>query len=195
MATEIMMPQLGMGMFQGTILRWMVPDGAMVKCGDELLEIQTEKIIHTIEAPADGVVQRVAVEGEEIPVRGIIGYVLAEGEASIAGADTGAPAVSSPAGPGDGGETSAAQPKGEVRSSPIARRLAREHDLDLTAILGSGPGGRIVEQDVRAAVEAMQAETSPVTHPMVEESALDSGAIAGADPGGAVAAEDVDRFV
>jgi pyruvate dehydrogenase E2 component (dihydrolipoamide acetyltransferase) len=147
------MPQLGMGMFEGTIVRWIAADGAAVKRGAELLEIQTEKVVHTIEAASDGVLQRVAPEGAQIPVRGVIGYLLAPGEAlARPGPEPTAVAAPLPERPAAG--TAPAQPSREVRATPIARRLAAERGLDLADIAGSGPGGRIVEKDVLDAAAA-----------------------------------------
>jgi pyruvate dehydrogenase E2 component (dihydrolipoamide acetyltransferase) len=180
-ATEMLMPQLGMGMFQGTIVRWMASDGATVKRGDPLVEIQTEKVIHTIEAALDGVVQRVAVEGATIPIRGLIGYLLAPGEGRVVSGDEVGQATSVPSAAGHVPETHTAQPKGEVRASPIARRLAAEHDVDLTTLLGSGPGGRIVEKDVLAAVEARRKSVAPAPAPLLDEGGQRSTATAARD--------------
>jgi pyruvate dehydrogenase E2 component (dihydrolipoamide acetyltransferase) len=167
-ATEILMPQLGMGMFEGTIVRWIAADGAAVKRGSELLEIQTEKVVHTIEAFVDGVLQRVAPEGATIPVRGLIGYLLAPGEVR-AGATAGPkPAATVPTAEKPPPGTASIQSPGEVRATPIARRLAAEHGLNLFAVAGSGPGGRIVEKDVLDAIAAGEA------HPATLAKALPS---------------------
>ena len=169
MATEILLPQLGMYMFEATIVRWIAPEGAEVQRGDALVEIQTDKVVTTIEAVLAGRLQRVAAEGVVIPVRGILGYLLAPGEAPIQAAghepaqarpETVRPAESRPA-----------PPSGEIRASPIARRLAKEHGIDLAEVVGSGPDGRIGEKDVLAAVEARRSAPRPATVPAVPPAA------------------------
>lgn len=79
-AVEILMPQLGMYMVEGTMARWLVPSGASVKAGDAVLEIENEKATTEIVAPADGVVEQVASAGEIVPVRGVLGRVLGASE-------------------------------------------------------------------------------------------------------------------
>jgi pyruvate/2-oxoglutarate dehydrogenase complex dihydrolipoamide acyltransferase (E2) component len=150
------MPQLGMGMIEGTIVSWLVSDGAIVKRGEPIIEFETDKVTNTIESPANGVLQRVAAEQTTVPVRDLLGYVLAEGEPAVK--------VTARVGPAEGmtlstrrfAPASASPLAGEVRPTPIARRLAAEHDIDLATVVGSGPGGRIVEADVRAAIERAQ---------------------------------------
>jgi pyruvate dehydrogenase E2 component (dihydrolipoamide acetyltransferase) len=195
-ATEILMPQLGMGMFEGTIVSWIVADGAAVRRGEGIVEIQTEKVIHTIEAPVDGIVQRVAAEGSIVPIRGLVGCLLAAGEPRVeVGGETRDP---SPTGSVRSRTSSAsgAEPRGELRASPVARTLAKEHGLDLTTIVGSGPGGRIVEKDVHAAVDALQGDqvrVSPVVRRIAEETDLDLTALRGTGPGGRITNGDVER--
>ena len=152
MAVEILMPQLGMYMVEGTMARWLVPSGASVKAGDAVLEIENEKATTEIVAPADGVVEQVASAGEMVPVRGVLGRVL--GASEMRGDSVGADASRAPA------ATQAApapmptsSPVGEVKASPLARKLAAQHGVDLATLAGTGPGGRISEADVQAAVE------------------------------------------
>jgi len=188
---EITMPRLSDSMEEGTILRWLVADGAQVARGDEIAEIETDKANMTYEADASGVFHRVASEGDALPVGAVIARVLSDGESAPAAAPSrGAPAAA-PAGPVAGGDDSAggaadivspappagsasvvdgedaAAPSpsmpvvgdgsgsgGRVKASPVARRLAGELGVDLSALAGSGPGGRIVKADVEAAASA-----------------------------------------
>ncbi|MCL4466109.1 MAG: 2-oxo acid dehydrogenase subunit E2 [Chloroflexi bacterium] len=155
MPTQILMPQLGMDMTEGRIARWLVADGASVQRGDEILEIETDKVTHVVEAPAAGWLCRTAGEGASVAVGNAVGYVLTPSEPppgfaprlaqEVTRADT-SPAVATPPG----------RPSGEVTASPIARRLAAQHRIDLASLRGSGPGGRVVEADVLAAVRAAQ---------------------------------------
>jgi pyruvate dehydrogenase E2 component (dihydrolipoamide acetyltransferase) len=160
---EITMPRLSDSMEEGTILRWLVADGAPVARGDEIAEIETDKANMTYEADASGVFRPVASEGDALPVGAVIAHVLADGE-------TAPPAAAPPAPPetvlptvrettleqdDSGGETA------RVKASPVARRLARELGVDLTSLTGSGPGGRIVKADVEAAAQAPPAPAAP----------------------------------
>ena len=160
MPTEILMPQLGMGMTEGTIVSWLVRDGAIVTRGQPIIEFETDKVTNTIESPKNGLVQRVAAEKATVPVREIIGYVLAEGEPPVK-PTTGA-AVGATLPTGRLPTASASRLPGAARPSPIARRLAAEHGVDLAEVVGSGPGGRIVEADVRAAMARAQLGPQPV---------------------------------
>jgi pyruvate dehydrogenase E2 component (dihydrolipoamide acetyltransferase) len=155
------MPSLGMFTAEGTLTAWLRPAGAKVEAGEPVAEVTTEKTTQEVVAPAAGIVHRVAAEGTTLSVQGLMGYILAEGEAPPASSG-GAPATPVPA-PAQSApvEASRAVPAGEIRSTPIARRLATEHGIDLAAIRGTGPGGRIVEADVLAAVAA-RATAPPV---------------------------------
>jgi pyruvate dehydrogenase E2 component (dihydrolipoamide acetyltransferase) len=173
---EIAMPRLSDSMEEGTILRWLVADGATVARGDEIAEIETDKANMTYEADAAGTFKPVASEGDSLPVGALIAHVLGEGEEAPAASagDEAAP----PAGPVDGGsastgaaaETASATPpagsaaeadaagasaagSARVKASPVARRLARELRVDLASVSGSGPSGRVVKADVAAAAE------------------------------------------
>jgi pyruvate dehydrogenase E2 component (dihydrolipoamide acetyltransferase) len=154
------MPSLGMYTTEGTLTAWLRPPGSEVTAGEPIIEITTEKAAYQIEAPAAGLFHAVADIGAVIADQGVIGYVLAPGEAPPA-ADAasaapvgGAPASPAPASPPRPESTAGAAPPpagGEVRASPVARRLAREQGIDITTLVGTGPGGRIVEADVVAA--------------------------------------------
>jgi pyruvate dehydrogenase E2 component (dihydrolipoamide acetyltransferase) len=150
------MPSFGMYTAEGTLVSWRKPTGATVEAGEVVLEIETEKALQEVGAPVDGVLHHVLAEGAQLQVESLIGYVLAPGEAAPAdGNGTAAAAVAAPVAKEAVRGTA---PGGEFRASPIARRLAREHDVDLATIIGSGPGGRIVESDVLAVVEARAGE-------------------------------------
>jgi pyruvate dehydrogenase E2 component (dihydrolipoamide acetyltransferase) len=113
-----------------------------------VVQITTEKTTQELLAPASGIVHPVAELGATLPIQGLIGYILEDGEAPPAAtsvAPTGGPAPAAPP---------TARTTTEIRASPVARRLAAEHSVDLTCLVGSGPGGRIVEADVQAAIAA-----------------------------------------
>jgi pyruvate dehydrogenase E2 component (dihydrolipoamide acetyltransferase) len=140
------MPSFGMYTVEGTLTSWKKPTGTRVEAGEVVLEIETEKAVQELEAPVSGVLQHVLDPGARLQVESLIGYILAPGET---------PAVASSR------VTSAPAPQiavqhsqpGELRASPIAKRLAREHGIDLSTLIGTGPGGRIVEADLHRALE------------------------------------------
>ncbi|MBI2887759.1 MAG: 2-oxo acid dehydrogenase subunit E2 [Chloroflexi bacterium] len=153
MATVIGMPRLGMVMTEGTVARWLVAQGASVQQGDLVAEISTDKINYEIEAPASGLLHQVVGEGTVVAVEGPLAYILAAGEAPP---EAPTPSIPTPAalratlGAAPAGT---AAPAGDVKATPVARRLAAEHGVALAAVQGTGPGGRIVEADVLRAVE------------------------------------------
>jgi pyruvate dehydrogenase E2 component (dihydrolipoamide acetyltransferase) len=142
------MPSFGMYTAEGTLGCWLRPAGARVEAGEPIVEITTEKASYEMESPASGILHPTAVEGESLTVEGLIGWILAEGEAPPA--EGGAGTSPAPAATATGPERRAPLPPG-VRASPAARRLAAEKGVDLADLVGTGPGGRIVEADVLAA--------------------------------------------
>ena len=159
MAYEILMPQLGLTMEEGTVSSWLKHEGDAVKAGEAILEITTDKLTNEVTSELDGVLLKiVAQEGEDIPVKGLLGYIGEAGE-QVGGAaapaavsvEAAAPAavsaaVIAPAAVSAGG--------GRIRISPFARKLAANMDVDYSALTGSGPSGRIVAKDIYAAAEA-----------------------------------------
>jgi pyruvate dehydrogenase E2 component (dihydrolipoamide acetyltransferase) len=180
------MPKMGDAMEEGTIVKWLVSEGDEVSEGDAIAEIETDKASMEIEAEDSGTLaQFIAGEGDDVPVGEAIAFIQGEGEEvperDGSAAEGGGEAEEETEEGGDGqaqaqtateteeeaaeeqpqagGEPSGdgAQSDGQVRASPIVRRLARENNLDLSRIEGSGPQGRIVERDVRAALESGEA--------------------------------------
>jgi pyruvate dehydrogenase E2 component (dihydrolipoamide acetyltransferase) len=181
------MPKMGDAMEEGTLLRWIKSEGEEVEEGDPIAEIETDKVSMEIEAEDSGTLaQLIAEEGQEVPVGEAIAFIQGEGEeVPEQSGSGGAQAEEEAEGSDEGGEAQAQtateteeqQPEageepsgdgaqatggtnGQVRASPIVRRLARENNLDLSRIDGSGPQGRIVERDVRAALESGEAPTA-----------------------------------
>ena len=151
MAYEFKLPDLGEGLTEGEIARWLVAEGQEVAEDDPLVEIQTDKTTVEIPSPAAGTVSRIlAAEGDVVPVGAVI-VVIGNGApaAKPAAAEPEAEreATSQPAPPAAG------PPDGRVRATPLVRRLAQELGVDLARVAGSGPQGRVTEGDVRAAVE------------------------------------------
>ena len=146
MAYEFKLPDLGEGLTEGEIARWLVAEGQEVGEDDPLVEIQTDKTTVEIPSPAAGKVARILVpEGETVPV----GTVLV-----VIGEDGAAPADEEQPRAEEAPQKAAARPakdEAKVRATPLVRRLAQELGVDLAEVTGSGPQGRITEEDVRAA--------------------------------------------
>jgi pyruvate dehydrogenase E2 component (dihydrolipoamide acetyltransferase) len=151
--TEITMPRLSDSMEEGTILTWLKADGETIAVGEELVEIETDKATMTYESPAEGVVNIVAEAGTSVAVGAVIARLSAAAEAAV----TEQAAVMS-----NGERTTAAHEErvqepvpvaagnGGVPATPLARRLASAHGVDLAAIDGTGPRGRVTRADVEA---------------------------------------------
>lgn len=168
MAFEIKMPQLGLTMEEGTVAQWLKQEGDTVAKGDVLLEITTDKLTSEIESEADGVLLKiVAKEGEDVPVKGLLGYIGEAGETVGDAAPAAAPAAAAPA----PAEVPAAAPApapaakadgSRIRISPLARKTAAKMGVDYQNLTGSGPSGRIVQKDILAVAEAAKQQPAPV---------------------------------
>ena len=167
MATEILMPALSPTMEEGTLAKWLVKEGDTVKSGDIIAEIETDKATMEFEAVDEGIVGKIVIaEGTEgVKVNSLIAILVEEGEevpAAGASAPAAAPAAAAPvaaAAPAAAALAPAAPAKdgNRVFASPLARRIAGQKGLDLSAIAGSGPRGRIVKSDVEGATAAPKA--------------------------------------
>lgn len=171
---EVIMPKMGDAMEEGTLVRWLKSEGDEVSEGDPIAEIETDKVTMELEAEDSGTLARlIASEGQDVPVGEPIAFIAGEGEEVP---EDGAAGARAEEGGEEGGEARAAtateerpqapeagereeaapaeaRADGRFRASPIVRRLAQEHNLDLSKIEGTGPAGRIVERDVRKALE------------------------------------------
>jgi pyruvate dehydrogenase E2 component (dihydrolipoamide acetyltransferase) len=156
---EIVMPRLSDTMEEGTILRWLKADGEQVTRGEELVEIETDKATMTYESDQAGALQIVAVEGSTLAVGELIAHVGATAANTDDGPASGGPASERPdseTAPANGSPAVTASPetstisRERVKASPLARRIAGESGIDLRALTGTGPGGRIVKADVLA---------------------------------------------
>ena len=171
MATDVIMPQMGFDMEEGTIVRWLKAEGDHVDRGEPIVEVETDKATVEVESFASGLLRRIVVtEGITVPVGQVIGIIGAADE-QISDLDTASPtppptAVESskpdPAPPAAEAPPAAAAPKGDrVLVSPLARRIADEKGVDLSTVTGTGPKGRITKEDVLAAAEASSPAPAP----------------------------------
>ncbi|HUA06183.1 MAG TPA: dihydrolipoamide acetyltransferase family protein [Solirubrobacteraceae bacterium] len=145
---EIVMPRLSDSMEEATIVRWLKQDGDVVAKGEPLAEVETDKATVTFDADADGTLRILAGEGETVPLGGVIATI---GGASESRSDSPVPAQPAPAAPSPSAAGRAPEidnGSDRVKASPLARRIARESQVDLHGLIGSGPGGRIVKADL-----------------------------------------------
>ncbi|MFE3032508.1 2-oxo acid dehydrogenase subunit E2 [Streptomyces canus] len=197
-AVEVLLPKIGLTMQEGTIDEWLVPTGAAVAEGEALLRLATDKVDVDVEAEAGGLFHPVVPAGTTVPAGALIGWLLAEGEQPPGGAgvpEQPAGAVTS---------TSAVAPPVErvgdrLLSSPNARRVAAAADVDLTVVRGTGPGGRIISEDVEEHVAALAAPlppggrpSSPLVRKLAKERGIDLSGVNGTGPGGRIRRADLE---
>jgi len=173
MPVEIVMPKLGLTMTEGLIVEWRKKEGDPVRKGDILFVLETEKVTYEVEAPEDGSMGKILVkEQETVPVGAVVATLLKPGESAVeitaapaaapgAEAASPAPAAAAPA------ASSAATPSGgRVKATPLAKKVAQELGVDLAAVAGSGPGGRILREDVdKAKAAGIQKPTAAAPAP------------------------------
>jgi pyruvate dehydrogenase E2 component (dihydrolipoamide acetyltransferase) len=164
MVSKVVMPKLSLTMKEGTVVQWFKKEGETVQKGDPLVEVLSEKVTYDVEAPASGTIRKVlALEGENVPVDQTLAIVaapeediseaLAKPTLSISAAET-APAALTKEKTAEAAERSLA--------SPAAKRLARELDVNLAQVRGTGPEGRIVEEDVKIFAEQSKVMTARI---------------------------------
>lgn len=154
MARAIVMPSMGMYTEEGVLTAWLRPAGSHVAMGDPVAEITTEKATFEIPAPEEGTLHHVATIGTSLRVEALMGYILRNGESAPAGTADGAGVAqtSEPLAETSSSQKSDAPAAGPLRASPLAKKLAAQHGINLQQVKGTGPGGRIVEADILALV-------------------------------------------
>src|SRR5271165_4743806 len=187
MPTDVIMPQMGESIFEGTITKWLKQPGEKVQRDEPLFEISTDKVDAEIPAPASGTLQDIKVQaGATVQVNTVVGTIAAEGEAGVAAPSAPAAQAAKPAGGDGAGTAQTPQPvspmeqnipadlasdekdglerqqqgavvespeageRERVRSSPLVRKIAKENNVDLTQVPGTGLGGRITKEDIEA---------------------------------------------
>jgi pyruvate dehydrogenase E2 component (dihydrolipoamide acetyltransferase) len=207
MPTDIVMPQMGESIFEGTITKWLKKPGDKVQRDEPLFEISTDKVDAEIPAPASGVLQDIKVaEGATVQVNTVVGTISVDGEGGAAKpAAPAAPAKKEAApakAPAPAAETKASAPVAPVqaaptqashededhaRSSPLVRKIAREHNINLSQVPGTGLGGRITKQDITAFLEqgqpAVAAAPTPSAAPAPPAKSASNAPVPAAIPG------------
>ncbi|HEV2092878.1 MAG TPA: dihydrolipoamide acetyltransferase family protein [Rubrobacter sp.] len=179
MAAELKVPKLGMDMEEANILRWLVEEGAEVEKGDPVIEIDTDKVSYEVEANADGVIRGLrGEEGQTVPVGATLAYIAAPGEEwtdpvtekQTGTGEDGTPTQAAAPPPMETSQEAPAHRNGgrTVRASPAARRAAADRGIEIEAIAGSGPGGRVylsdvLESDVRRRPPEAETNGAPET--------------------------------
>jgi len=169
MAVDVVMPQMGESIFEGTITKWLKKPGDKVERDEPLFEISTDKVDAEIPSPSAGVLKEIKIpEGQTVPIQTIVAVIDGAGGAAApspapapakaAPAPPPAPAPAKPAAPAPAPAAPAAAAatvsSERIHSSPLVRRLAKEHGIDLAAIEGSGAGGRITKEDIESVIAA-----------------------------------------
>ena len=184
MAFEVLMPQLGLTMEEGTVSEWKKHEGDTVKAGDVILEITTDKLTNEVTSEFDGTLLKiVAQEGEDVPVKGLLAYIGQPGEAvgGSAPAPAAAPEEAAPAAAAPAAApvpAPAAVNGSRIRISPLARKTAAKLGVDYSHLTGSGSSGRITQKDILAAAEAQKnapAEAAPAAAPAAKPAAKSGG--------------------
>jgi pyruvate dehydrogenase E2 component (dihydrolipoamide acetyltransferase) len=191
MAVDVIMPQMGESIFEGTITKWLKKPGDKIERDEPLFEISTDKVDAEIPSPAAGVLKEIKVkEGQTVPIQTVVASIDAVGGAASASAP--APAKTETPKPAPVAATKAEAPKpasapppppaaaapvatepeqrpagngDKIRSSPLVRRIAREQNIDLSQVPGTGAGGRISKQDILAATEGGARAAAPAAAP------------------------------
>ena len=181
MPTDIVMPQMGESIVEGTITKWLKKPGDKVQRDEPLFEISTDKVDAEIPAPASGVLQDIKVsEGTTVQVNTVVGTIATDGESAAAAAkpvaapqpapapaEKKAPPSPPKAAPSQAEQQPVPAPapaheeEDHARSSPLVRKIAREHNVNLSQVSGTGLGGRITKQDIMAFLERTEATAAP----------------------------------
>src|SRR5690625_3031362 len=203
MAKEIFMPKLSSTMEVGTLLQWFKEEGDTVEVGEPLFEIMTDKINIEVESYEEGILlKRYYEEDSEIPINAVVGYIGEENETvpdeppALDGTDTIEEDKE------EKGESlqdaeeieTAVDESGKVRATPAARRVAREQDITLSEVSGSGPKGRIHEQDVLDYAEKTSYRMTPLAEKMMKDEGFDPSEITGTGARGKIEKDDVLRY-
>ncbi|MBR2800466.1 MAG: 2-oxo acid dehydrogenase subunit E2 [Oscillospiraceae bacterium] len=209
MAKVVVMPKLGLTMTEGTVSKWLKKVGDAVSEGEPLFEVETDKLTNTIEASASGVLRHLFVEeGVTVPVLEKVAVIAAADEdiAGLLGGAAPAPAAAAAPAPAAAPAASPAEKKagGRVIASPAAKKLAKEKGIDLTLVTGTGPNGRITEDDVKNYTPAPAAPAAPAAEEVPKVKASPLAAAVAADLGldlekigvkDRVLAEDILRYL
>jgi pyruvate dehydrogenase E2 component (dihydrolipoamide acetyltransferase) len=178
MSTAVIMPKLEMSQETATVVEWLKAEGERVEKGEPLLTVETDKVTIDIESPAAGMLAGICVGADDVvPVTEVIAHILEPGES-----------LPTPSAAGEKASASSRR-----RATPVAQRIAAEHDLPLEDIEGTGVSGRITKADVEAAVSRVRA--TPAARRIARERGVTLEGVAGSGPRGRVQAADVEAAI
>jgi pyruvate dehydrogenase E2 component (dihydrolipoamide acetyltransferase) len=212
MAVEVFMPKMSDHMEAAEIVEWLVQEGSAVEKGQPILAIMTDKATVDLEAPGSGILKGIragVIAGAVVPVGETVAFVAAATENVPALPPLGASKIEPPAPSAPerlptapAAQAPRAEP-GQIRAAPVVRRLARDLGIDLALVQGTGPEGRITEQDVRQYSESLKTPSrqepeplavSPIARRMAQDMGVDLSRVQGTGPRGQITKEDVSRF-
>src|SRR5213083_2532474 len=187
MATDVVMPQMGESIAEGTVVRWIKKPGEKVERDEPLLEISTDKVDAEIPSPASGTLSEVLVnEGQTVAVNSVVARIAGEGQA-VQAAAVPKPAAPAPAPPhpvplpasgervqGEGQKVTSLDERRRTKSSPLVRKIAAENNVDIAQIQGTGVSGRVTKNDILDFMQqprtAAAAQAAPSMEPAARES-------------------------
>ena len=197
MATEVILPKLGQTMEEGSIVEWFKQEGDEVKRGEVLFTVESDKATLESESPTRGYLRKIMVPaGVTVPVLTPVAIITRTMDEDLSVDETAPSGETAEAAAPEAPRAAAQAPvvaqmeTGRLFASPRARMRGREHGVDLRSIEGTGPGGRIIERDVLAYVEALPRAT-PMAHKVAADLGVDLAAVAGTGIGGKITQEDV----
>ena len=206
MATEVIIPSLGEVVEEVTILSWSKSEGDPVKKGEPLLEVESEKVTLEIEAPASGVlVKIISPKGSKVSITQVVAVIAAEGEDVPESYERAAPDASETTETALSEDASTPERKPDhIRAAPLARRIAKQHGIDLSLVEPTGPHGTVMKKDVeaylastpkeeKAPVTGEKIKASPLARAMAASEGLNLAEIKGTGSGGRITKEDILR--
>ena len=196
--------KVGMTMTEGMVSEWYIADGQQVNKGEMLYALETEKVNMDVDAEFDGKVKHLVQAGEMMEPGHVVGFIFEDGEEIPSNLSAIPVKQNSAIGAVDPGSKPGSEPETQpvvkgvpgnkdnrVKSSPAARRLAKELDVDFTTLTGTGPGGRIIEADVQA-VATTVVRASPLAKRLAEQKGVNIASIKGSGPGGRIVEADIE---
>jgi len=202
-ATEVVLPMLGITVEKGKIVEWLKREGDSVQKGEIIFIVETDKVATEVESPASGILAKIVIPvNQEVPVLTVVGVITEPGEKlsetyEVAPAAEPAPAAAleRPTAYALRETLPPPQPSGPARVMPAGRKLARDQGIDLSAVTGTGPDGVILLRDVRAAVSGAGMKASTLARRLAEKEGTPLAGIAGTGVRGRVMVSDVERAV
>ncbi len=196
MALEMIMPKVDMDQETGTVVEWLKTNGQQVEEGETILVIETDKIAIDVEAPGTGILNGISAHpGETVPIGTVIAYILEEGEELPEISSAPPPAASEAA------QTAVVPAASDVQATPVARKMAAEHGLDLGAVTPTGSGGKVTKGDIEAALQGAEAPVrqgdiiaSPAARRIARLKGINLQLVKGSGPGGRIQGFDVEKY-